>query len=77
MKTERIRLYDWQSCSENIEIDWPKVHKTLGTDYVDWVLKQSATDCQFVVDKIRDNYSLVLEIYNDKARTLYHLMWAK
>ena len=77
MKTERIKLYDWESFSENIEIDWPKVHKTLGTDYVDWVLKQSVTDCQFVVDKIRDKYSLVLEIYNDNARTLYHLMWAK
>lgn len=77
MKTERIKLYDWQSCAENIEIDWPKVHKTLGVDYVDWIQKQPLTDFQFVVDKNRDKYSLVLEIYNKAALTLYHLMWAK
>ncbi len=77
MKTERIKLYDWESYEENIEIDWPKVHKTLGVDYVNWVQKQPSTDCQFVVDKIRNKYTLVLEIYNNTALSLYHLMWAK
>ncbi len=77
MKTKRISLYNWYSNSEYIEIDWPKVHAKMGTDFVEWVLRQTETNCQLVVDKIRENHTLVLEIYNDKTLALYHLMWAK
>ena len=33
MKTSKVELLKWlPSEGENIEIDWPKVHKTIGVD---------------------------------------------
>ena len=26
---------------ENINIDWPRLHKTLGQDHIDWLLEKS------------------------------------
>ena len=34
MKTSKIELVKWlPNERENIEIDWPKVHKTIGVDH--------------------------------------------
>jgi hypothetical protein len=77
MKTKRLELYSWFSTDDRIEIDWPKVHKTLGTDQTRWLLDQNNTACQLVVDKVNNNYTLVAEFYDNKTLTAYHLMWAK
>ena len=77
MKTKRIKLYSWTDSSDHIEIDWPKVHKTLGVDQTQWILEQPKTGCQLVVDKFNHKLTLVAEFYDPKVLTAYHLMWAK
>ena len=84
MKTKKVELYKWlPSEGENIEIDWPKVHKTIGLDHTNWLLKQPDDICQLVLERthdaltFRDQCKLVAEFYNDQALTHYHLMWAK
>lgn len=77
MKTKRIKLYSWTDSSDRIDISWPKVHKTLGVDQTMWLLNQTETDCQLVVDKIGFKHTLVVEFYDPKVLTAYHLMWAK
>ena len=78
MKTERVDLYKWLGGDgENIEIDWPKVHKTIGLDHTNWLLKQSKDQCQIVLER-RDMYCrLVAEFYDQRTLVNYHLMWAK
>ena len=52
MKTKKVELYKWlDSEGENIEIDWPKVHKTLGLDHTNWLLTQPEDQCQIVLEK--------------------------
>ena len=83
MKTSKIELLKWlPSEHENIEIDWPKVHKTIGLDHVEWLLKQPKSQCQLVLEKshdaaFQDQCRLVAEFYNEKTLINYHLMWAK
>jgi hypothetical protein len=78
MKTERVDLYKWLGGDgENIEIDWPKVHNTIGLDHTNWLLKQSKDQCQIVLER-RDMYCrLVAEFYDQRTLVNYHLMWAK
>ena len=77
MKTNRIRLATWYSNNDIIDVDWPKVQKEVGKEQLEWLLKQSHSDCQIVVDKLNENFTLVAEFYNEKILTYYHLMWAK
>lgn len=78
MKSKKVELYKWLPLEgENIEIDWPKVHKTIGLDQTKWLLEQSYDHCQLVLER-RDMYCrLVAEFYDEQVLTLYHLMWAK
>jgi hypothetical protein len=78
MKTKKIELLKWlPSEGENIEIDWPKVHKTIGLEHTNWLIKQSDDVCQLVLERNDIYCRLVAEFYNDQALTNYHLMWAK
>ena len=79
MKTKRIALFEWEinSAQDNIDIDWPKLHRAVGEELVQWILDQPITKCQLVVDKVRDKHKLVAEFYDPKVLTAYHLMWAK
>lgn len=78
MKTSRIVLTQWfPSEGEDIDIDWPKVQKTIGVDQLEWLLKQPHDICQLVLDKAESKIKLVAEFYDDKTLTAYHLMWAK
>jgi len=83
MKTNRITLTEWTADEdEYIDIDWPKVQKTIGPDHLEWLLKQPNDVCQLVLDKQLQFHSgsqikLVAEFYDDKILTYYHLMWAK
>ena len=78
MKSKQVELYKWLgSEGENIEIDWPKVHKTLGLDHTKWLLGQPLNICQLVLERNDMYCRLVAEFYDDQALTIYHLMWAK
>ena len=78
MKTERVELYKWlPEEGENIEIDWPKVHNTLGLEHTNWLLKQPHDLCQMMLER-KDCYCrLVAEFYDQRTLVSYHLMWAK
>ena len=78
MKTFKVELLRWlPQEGEIIEIDWPKVHKTLGLDQCRWLLAREHTDCQIVLER-RDMYCrLIAEFYDQKTLAAYHLMWAK
>ncbi len=78
MKTSKIELLRWlPQEGENIEIDWPKVHKTLGIDHTKWLLKQPLDHCQLFLERRDMHCRLIAEFYNQQTLTTYHLMWAK
>jgi hypothetical protein len=78
MKTKKVELYKWlPEEGENIEIDWPKVHKTIGLDHTNWWLTQPENICQMVLERSDMHCRLVAEFYDDRTLTQYHLMWAK
>jgi hypothetical protein len=78
MKTNKVELLKWlPEEGETIEIDWPKVHKTIGLDQTKWLLSQPEDRCQIILER-RDMFCrLVAEFYTDHALVNYHLMWAK
>ena len=78
MKTKKVELYKWlPDQGENIEIDWPKVHKTIGVDHTNWLLTQSKNSCQLVLERNGRYCRLVAEFYDDSVFAEYYLMWAK
>jgi hypothetical protein len=78
MKNKKVELLKWlPSEGENIEIDWPKVHKTIGLDHTNWLLTQPENICQMVLERSDMHCRLVAEFYDDRTLTQYHLMWAK
>ena len=79
MKSSRFELYHWRICNgkDIIEVDWPKVHKTVGVDLINWINKQPKEKCQLVVDKLNDDFKLIAEFYDQQTLVAYHLMWAK
>jgi hypothetical protein len=78
MKTNKVELLKWlPSEGETIEIDWPKVHKTIGLDQTNWLLKQPDDLCQLVLERNDMYCRLVAEFYNRDVLATYYLMWAK
>ena len=78
MKTSKIELLKWlPEEGEYIEINWPKLHKTIGLDHTNWLLKQPKDLCQLVLERNDQYCRLVAEFYNDHTLLEYHLMWAK
>jgi hypothetical protein len=78
MKTSRIELYRWlPSEGENIDIDWPKVHQTLGLDQTRWLLDKPRHICQLILER-RDMYCrLIAEFYCESSRLEYAIKFAK
>lgn len=78
MKTSKVELLKWlPSEGETIEIDWPKVHRTIGVDQTKWLLDQDLTDCQVVLERNDMYCRLIAEFYDDRTLATYYLMWAK
>ena len=78
MKNNKIELLKWlPSEGENIEIYWPKVHKTIGVDQTKWLLKQPQELCQLMLERNDVYCRLIAEFYDEKTLVSYHLMWAK
>jgi len=63
--------------SEVIEIDWPKVQKTIGLDHLEWLLKLPHDKCQLMLERNDMYCTLVADFYDEKTLLSYHLMWAK
>jgi hypothetical protein len=78
MKSNKIELLKWlPEESEYIEINWPKVHKTIGLDHTEWLLKQPKDLCQLMLERNDMYCRLIAEFYDDHTLLQYHLMWAK
>jgi hypothetical protein len=78
MKNNAVELLKWlPSEGEYIEIDWPKVHKTIGLEHTNWLINQPEDKCQLVLLRSDMHCRLVAEFYDEKLLTAYHLMWAK
>lgn len=75
MKSEKVELLKWLPHEgETIEIDWPKVHKTIGIDKTRWLLQQPLSNCQIILE-CRDRYCrLIAEFYNEKTLLNYQLL---
>ena len=78
MKSNKIELLKWlPEEGEYIEINWPKVHKTIGLDQTTWLLNQPKDLCQLILERRDMHCRLVAEFYDERALLSYHLMWAK
>ncbi len=78
MKSNKVELLKWlPSEGEYIEIDWPKVHKTIGVEQTRWLLAQPEESCQVILERNDMYCRLIAEFYDNKLLTHYHLMWAK
>ena len=79
MKSSRFELYHWHTRNgkDIIEVDWPKVHKSLGVDHTNWLITQPKEKCQLVLLRNDMYCRLAAEFYDDRTLTQYHLMWAK
>lgn len=78
MKNNAVELLKWlPEESEYIEINWPKVHKTIGLEHTNWLINQPEDKCQLVVMQNDTYCRLVAEFYDEDLLINYHLMWAK
>jgi hypothetical protein len=78
MKTSKVELLKWlPSEGENIEIDWPKVHKTIGLDQTNWLLTRPTNICQLILERNDQYCRLIAEFYDKHTLVSYYLMWAK
>ena len=78
MRKSKVELLKWlPSEGEYIDIDWPKVHKTIGLDQTNWLLKQPEEACQLMLERSDMYCRLIAEFYNERTLVEYHLMWAK
>jgi len=78
MKNNAVELYRWSPTVDDvIEIDWPKVHKTIGLAQTQWLLAQHRADCQIVLERRDQCCRLLAEFYNDQTLLNYQLKWAK
>lgn len=81
MKSNKILLTEWEwttdEAANNLDIDWPRVQKNIGSDHLKWLLSQTKENCQLILETNCTKVKLVAEFYNEKLLTTYHLMWAK
>lgn len=78
MKSNSIELYTWlPSEGENIDIDWPKVHKTLGLEQTRWLLDRPRHICQLILERRDMHCRLMAEFYCEATRLEYALKFAK
>ena len=77
MKSKKVELYKWlPQESEVIQIDWPKVHKTIGLDHTKWLLDQEHDKCQLILERTDMYCRLVAEFYDEYTLATYYLKWA-
>lgn len=73
----RKTLYSWiEDPKDNIDIDWPTVHKAVGSDQIKWLEDQPLSTCQLMLEMVGNEFKLVAEFYNKTTAYSYMLMWA-
>lgn len=73
----RKTLFSWsEDPKDNIDIDWPTVHKAIGSDHIKWIEDQPLSTCQMVLELVDNQYKLVAEFYNKNTANLYMMLWA-
>lgn len=81
MRNSRIELTSWEYTTDEsanyLDIDWPKVQRSVGREQINWLLQQPHENCQLVLDKTGSSIKLMAEFYDEKTLLAYHLMWAK
>ncbi len=81
MKDSDITLYQWADVpgpdGEYLDIDWPKVHKEVGVDQINWIKRQGVENCDLHVELFPGGRRLIVAFENKKTLQAYHLMWAK
>jgi hypothetical protein len=76
MKNKRVELYKWlPQEGETIEIDWPKVHKTIGLEQTKWLLDQNYDRCQLILERTDQYCRLVAEFFDETLELEYRLRW--
>lgn len=77
MKTSKVELLKWlPDDGENIEINWPKVHRTIGTEQTKWLISQEHTKCQMILERNDIYCRLMAEFYDEKTLATYYLLWS-
>lgn len=70
-------IFKWnEDPKDNIDIDWPSVHKAVGSDHIKWLEDQPLSTCQLVLEMVGNEFKLVAEFYNKTTAHTYMLMWA-
>jgi NADH:ubiquinone oxidoreductase subunit E len=70
-------LFKWtEEPKDNIDIDWPNVHKAVGSDQIKWLEEQPLSTCQMVLEMVGNEVKLVAEFYNKTTANTYMLLWA-
>jgi hypothetical protein len=78
MKSKAVELYCWTPTEhEVIDIDWPKVHKTLGLEQTRWLLDLPRHVCQMVLEQRPPHCRLLAEFYCESTRLEYAVKFAK
>jgi hypothetical protein len=70
MKASKIVLESWPVENHtDIDIDWPRVHKSIGENAVKWLIDQPVHVCQLILEKSGSLYKLIAEFYNTDSLT--------
>jgi hypothetical protein len=74
MKVDRFTVYQWQSMTPELDIDWPRVQRSLGQECLRWLNEQSIQQCQLIVEQKNEQHSLVAEFYCPRAYAKFLLL---
>jgi len=80
MKITSDILYQWalpDYPEEYIDIDWPAVHKEVGSDIIDWINKQPDENCQLSLEIIPNGRRLIVEFFDQETYSDYKAKTAK
>lgn len=57
-------------------IDWPSVHREIGTDCIQWLMDQERQGrLQIVMEKQERRMRLVVEFYNNRSEREFAALW--
>jgi len=80
MKNTKVTLYKFDKDSdvfEFLDIDWPKVQRTIGKDQIQWLWELPREQGQLCLEiDTKGNKSLVAEFYDSRIAQKYAMMWS-
>lgn len=80
MKNDTVFVYSWNTdpSEEYVDVPWPKVHQTVGTEEIQWLEQQDLRDCQMIVERSEcGRHCLYVEFYDQNLRREYAVRFAK